>query len=113
MIGSNDAHDPSLGPRSVAEHDPIPFVEYANAFGLAFQITDDILDVTGDESTAGKRLQKDQDAGKATFVSLIGLDAARSRAEDLISQAKDAVSPFGTKAQNLQAAADFILARDK
>mgnify|MGYP006219257801 CR=1 FL=1 len=58
------------------------------ALGLAFQIADDILDVTGDEATAGKRVNKDADAGKATFVSLLGLDAAKARARALISEAK-------------------------
>ena len=52
---------------------------YARDIGLAFQIADDILDVTGDAGKAGKRLQKDADAGKATFVSLMGLDGARAR----------------------------------
>jgi hypothetical protein len=54
---------------------------YARAIGLAFQIADDILDVTGDSATAGKALRKDAEAGKATFVSLLGLDGARARAE--------------------------------
>ena len=53
---------------------------YAAALGLAFQIADDILDVTGDAGKAGKRLGKDAEAGKATFVSLLGLDGARARA---------------------------------
>ena len=52
--------------------DPLPLLQYANAIGLAFQIADDILDVEGDAETAGKALRKDADAGKATFVSLMG-----------------------------------------
>jgi farnesyl diphosphate synthase len=59
--------------------DPAPLQAYARAIGLAFQIADDILDVTGDSETAGKALRKDADAGKATFVSLLGLEAAKAR----------------------------------
>jgi farnesyl diphosphate synthase len=61
--------------------DPAPLQSYARAIGLAFQIADDILDVTGDSATAGKALRKDADAGKATFVSLLGLEAAKARAD--------------------------------
>ena len=91
--------------------DPTPLRAYATALGLAFQITDDILDVTGDPAKAGKRLQKDAAAGKATFVSLLGLDAARQRAGDLVSQAEAALAPF-RNAQNLVAAARFVITRD-
>ena len=63
----------------IAGVSPKPLAEYAAALGLAFQIADDILDVTGDAGKAGKRLHKDADAGKATFVTLLGLDAARAR----------------------------------
>ena len=65
----------------LGQADPDPLSRYAGALGLAFQIADDILDETGDEATAGKRLQKDAAAGKATFVSLLGLDGARARAQ--------------------------------
>ena len=54
--------------------DPEPLRRYAAALGLAFQIRDDILDVEGDAEAAGKRLRKDEAQGKATFVSLLGLD---------------------------------------
>lgn len=88
-----------------------PLRDYATALGLAFQIADDILDVTGDASKAGKRLGKDQAAGKATFVSLLGLQAAKSRAEDLILQAESALAPYKAK-QNLIDAARFVIARE-
>lgn len=84
---------------------------YALALGLAFQIADDILDVTGDEELAGKRLQKDADAGKATFVSLLGLKGARKRAQELVDQACDALDPYGAKADNLRQAAQFVTLR--
>lgn len=96
----------------LAEADPAALHEYAKALGLAFQIADDILDVEGDAEKAGKRLQKDADAGKATFVSLLGMQGAKARAEDLIVQACDALSPYGEEANNLKAAARFVINRD-
>ena len=90
---------------------PAPLRDYAAALGLAFQIADDILDVMGDESAAGKRLQKDAGAGKATFVSLLGLEGARARADDLVAQAEAALAPYGDAAQVLKEAARFCVAR--
>jgi farnesyl diphosphate synthase len=80
--------------------------------GLAFQIADDILDVTGDAGKAGKKLRKDAHAGKATFVSLLGLDGARKRAHDLVEEAEVALSPYGNAADSLRQAARFVIARD-
>lgn len=96
----------------LAEQNPRPLRAYATALGLAFQIADDILDVTGDAAKAGKRLQKDAAAGKATFVSLLGLDAARARAKSLVSEACDHIAPYGASAQNLIDCACFIIARE-
>jgi farnesyl diphosphate synthase len=96
----------------LAEQNPRPLRAYATALGLAFQIADDILDVTGDAAKAGKRLQKDAAAGKATFVSLLGLDAARARARSLVSEACDHIAPYGASAQNLIDCARFIIARE-
>jgi farnesyl diphosphate synthase len=93
--------------------DPAPLQAYARAIGLAFQIADDILDVTGDSETAGKALRKDADAGKATFVSLLGLDAAKARATALVEEACDALTPYGDRSQSLQALARYIISRDK
>ncbi|MGR3373904.1 polyprenyl synthetase family protein [Pseudooceanicola nanhaiensis] len=98
------------GPR-MAGADPDPLRRYAQAFGLAFQIADDILDVEGDEARAGKRLKKDGAAGKATFVSLLGLEPARARAAELAEAACDALSPYGAGAGNLQDAARFAISR--
>lgn len=92
--------------------DPVPLRRYATALGLAFQIADDILDVTGDAGKAGKRLQKDADAGKATFVSLLGLEGARARARELIAEAEAALTPYGAAAEPLIDAARFTIARE-
>ncbi|KEO54434.1 polyprenyl synthetase family protein [Thioclava pacifica] len=96
----------------LAGEDQNPLQAYAEAVGLAFQIHDDILDVTGDEAATGKRVGKDSEAGKATFVSLLGLDGARARADALIQDAIDAVSPYAEKAENLRAAARFVISRE-
>ncbi len=95
----------------IAGHDPAALEAYATALGLAFQIADDILDVEGDAGKAGKRLNKDADAGKATFVSLLGLPAAKARAQALVAEAEAALRPYGTGAHNLIAAARFAIAR--
>ncbi|MEX0308347.1 MAG: polyprenyl synthetase family protein [Ruegeria sp.] len=89
-----------------------PLRQYAQALGLAFQIADDILDIEGDAEKAGKRLQKDTQAGKATFVSLLGLDAAKSRAVELVEQACAALDGYGAQAETLKDAARFVIARD-
>jgi farnesyl diphosphate synthase len=96
----------------MAEADPTPLRRYAAALGLAFQIADDILDVTGDEARTGKRLRKDAEAGKATFVSLLGLDGAQARAASLVVDAEAALAPYGARAGNLIAAARFTLTRN-
>jgi farnesyl diphosphate synthase len=99
------------GPR-MAGADTAPMAEYSRALGLAFQIADDILDVEGDATKAGKRLQKDAEAGKATFVSLLGLDGAKTRARDLVAQAEAALEPYGPDAENLREAASFVISRE-
>ena len=96
----------------IAQADPAPLRTYADALGLAFQIWDDVLDVEGDVAKTGKRLNKDADAGKATFVSLLGLDRAKARAADLIDMAEAALSPYGDRAANLIAAGRFVISRE-
>lgn len=96
----------------LAGADTAPMAAYAEALGLAFQIADDILDVEGCAETAGKRLQKDADAGKATFVSLLGLEGARARAADLVAEAEAALAPFGPRAEMLRQAARFVVTRN-
>ncbi len=86
---------------------------YARDIGLAFQIADDLLDVEGDEKAAGKALRKDQGAGKATFVSLMGAAAARAQAQALAEQAIGHLASHGTEADLLRALARFIIERDR
>lgn len=86
---------------------------YARDLGLAFQIADDLLDVEGDAQAAGKALRKDEGRGKSTFVSLLGLDRARSQAEMLIDQAIHHLQGFGPEADLLRAIARFAIERDR
>lgn len=92
--------------------DPLPLARYARALGLAFQIQDDILDVIGDSGKTGKAVGKDQDAGKATFVSLLGLEAAQKRAASLVDEACEAIGPYGNRAETLRATARFVISRE-
>ncbi len=95
----------------LAGADPAPLRRYAESLGLAFQIQDDILDIEGDPSHTGKRVGKDAEAGKATFVSLLGLEGAKTRAAELATQAADALAPYGEKAENLRQAAQYTITR--
>ena len=96
----------------LAGADPRPLGDYAQALGLAFQIADDILDVEGDAEKAGKRLQKDAEAGKATFVSLLGLLGAKDRATQLVQEADAALAPYGAAADTLRDTARFVISRE-
>ena len=96
----------------LAGADPAPLRRYATALGLAFQIWDDVLDVTGDAALTGKAVGKDAAAGKATFVSLLGLEPAKARAKSLIDEAEVALSGYGPAAQNLIDCARFVIARE-
>lgn len=92
--------------------DPEPLCRYANALGLAFQIADDILDEVGDEAKTGKRLKKDADAGKATFVSLLGVSGAEEKARGLVADAIDALCIYDARADSLRDAARFVISRE-
>ena len=96
----------------IAGDDPTALDRYAVALGLAFQIADDILDVTGDEAVTGKRVGKDAGAGKATFVSLLGLDGAQAEARRRVAMGTDALSHYGDAAGNLHDLARFVIERD-
>ncbi|CUS46009.1 polyprenyl synthetase family protein [Sphingomonas sp. QA11] len=86
---------------------------YARDLGLAFQIADDLLDVEGDEAAAGKKLRKDGEAGKETFLSLLGIARAREQARMLVDQAVQHLQGFGPEADLLRAIARFTLERDR
>tara|TARA_R110002072_G_scaffold66874_6_gene164419 strand:- start:1440 stop:2375 length:936 start_codon:yes stop_codon:yes gene_type:complete len=80
--------------------------------GLAFQITDDLLDVEGDEDDVGKKVGKDAEAGKATFVSALGVDGAKNEARRVTDRALSRLDTFGAQANALRSVAEFVLARN-
>jgi farnesyl diphosphate synthase len=86
-------------------------LHYAHDLGLAFQIADDLLDVLGTSEDVGKAIQKDEAAGKATFVSLLGVSEAQERAQFLTEQAIARLDMFGEKAAHLRAIANFVVQR--
>ena len=89
-----------------------PLENYAKSVGLAFQIADDLLDATGDQIKAGKKLMKDASANKATFVSLMGVDGAKNKAQDLIDEACESIAVYGQRSDTLKQAAKFVISRD-
>ena len=89
-----------------------PYRGYARNIGLAFQIADDLIDHSGDTAAAGKPTGKDANAGKATFVSLLGEERARQQASLLVNQAIEHLSSHGSEADMLRAIARFAIERD-
>ncbi|CAN4268966.1 IspA Geranylgeranyl pyrophosphate synthase [Methylophilaceae bacterium] len=85
--------------------------DFANAVGLAFQVVDDILDVEADSDTLGKTAGKDADSNKPTYVSILGLGAAKQHAKTLYDQAISALAPLGSKAQRLRELTGIITQR--
>jgi geranylgeranyl diphosphate synthase, type II len=86
--------------------------DFGRAFGLAFQIADDLLDAEGNEAAVGKRVGKDADRGKLTYPTVAGIAAARDRATALAAEAAAAVAPLGPEADTLASLAHWIVARD-
>ncbi len=98
---------------SVPQEQSEALAQYAQAIGLLFQITDDILDVEGSVSSMGKTLGKDSEAHKSTFVSILGLEKAKSLAHNLADRGMAALSVFGNKADLLKDTITFILERKR
>jgi geranylgeranyl diphosphate synthase type II len=86
---------------------------YGRALGLAFQIVDDVLDITADLQTLGKDPGSDREAGKTTFVDLLGVDGARKRAREVMDQGIRALEPFGPRAEALRALGRYTVERDR
>ena len=86
---------------------------YGRRLGLAFQITDDLLDVCSHVAATGKRVGKDAEQGKLTFPGLLGVDESTRRAEQLISEACEALAPLATRAESLEALARYVLERNR
>jgi farnesyl diphosphate synthase len=89
-----------------------PYRGYARNIGLAFQIADDLIDHSGDQAAAGKPTGKDANAGKATFVSVLGPERARQQASLLVAQAIEHLDEHGEEADLLRAIARFAIERD-
>ena len=85
---------------------------FARSIGLAFQVTDDVLDVTGDSSSLGKTAGKDEQAQKSTYVSTLGLEGARAEADTLLDDALTALSIFGERAKPLRELASAMVHRN-
>ncbi len=84
---------------------------YSAAIGLAFQVVDDLLDYTAEATTLGKRTGKDADRGKLTYPSLLGLNEARQKAQELVASARRDAEKFGDAGRRLRLLADFVLER--
>ena len=108
-LGALAAHAPDPPPSETLER----LDGYGRRLGLAFQITDDLLDVEGSADRAGKRVGKDAARGKLTYPGLLGPDESRRRAERLCREAREQLAPLGPAAAGLLALASFVLERDR
>jgi farnesyl diphosphate synthase len=98
-----------LGGASAPQRDAL--TRFGAAVGEAFQIADDLLDIEGDPALVGKSTGKDLAAGKATFVSVLGIPGAKRRLEQLVTEAEAALAPFGAAAAMLIEGAHFVAER--
>src|SRR4029077_5913824 len=86
---------------------------YGRAFGLAFQIADDLLDVEGSSDKTGKRVGKDSAKGKLTYPRLLGIDESRQRANPLVQEAVESVAGLGEAGESLAALVRYVMERDR
>jgi farnesyl diphosphate synthase len=98
-----------LGEATAAQREALD--RYGTVLGEAFQIADDLLDVEGDAATVGKATGKDAAAGKGTFVTVLGLEGAKARLKTLVTEAEQALAPFGRDGEILKMAARFVAER--
>ena len=101
----------SVGP-IMNNTEPKNLATFSECLGLAFQIKDDILDIEGNEKKIGKKILKDNLAGKTTFVSILGLEGAKIKANQLVQEACLALNSYGEKALTLKSLANFIIQRN-
>lgn len=101
------------GTRLPEAHEEAAIAQFSEAYGLLFQITDDILDVTGDKAVLGKSTGKDEKSGKLTYPSLIGLSASREAACDAAQTAKDAIAIFGESGEYFKTLVEKTVSRDR
>ena len=107
LIGAASAQSQA----SINNAEILALTRYAANIGLAFQVVDDILDVESDSSILGKTAGKDANNNKPTYVTLLGLEAAKTYAKQLHDEALVALKPFSTQALRLKQLADFIMHR--
>lgn len=100
---------PILGQAEPADHERL--IAYARDLGLAFQIADDLIDATGSAETAGKAVGKDAERGKATLVSLLGIEAAQAESRALATRAASVLAPYGPAAEELRALPHLLVDR--
>lgn len=98
---------------SVSAEQLLALGRYADTVGLAFQVQDDLLDVTGNTEALGKTQGADQRLRKSTYVSLLGLEPARTKAEELLQQALQALEGFDIRADPLRQLAEYVVRRDR
>jgi len=111
LIGYSVESAATIGGASDAERGAL--MGFANDLGLAYQISDDLLDAEGDDDDVGKATGKDAAAGKANFVTLLGTDGARQRVRLLAAQAKEHLAIFRNRADILLQSVDFVLDRKR
>jgi geranylgeranyl pyrophosphate synthase len=101
----------ALGAMTARPGERAAIISYAKNLGLAFQIVDDLIDVTGGESEVGKDVGKD--LKKTTFVSFSGVEGSRDLAQELIATAQESLAQFGPRAQSLRDLARYVVTRGR